>query len=113
MNFDWSSHIKTLNDLPDIKMFWEKQFVSSVLNKMPKVEINKALGVGCSNGRWLRWFKKEYVCEVFGLDNNEQGFNGTDINFKTGDCRSLPYEKKSFDLVFSLGLIEYFKKEEK
>jgi len=114
MNFNWSSHIKTLNDLPDIKMLWEKRFVSAVLKNIPRKEIKKVLEVGCSNGRWLRWFKKEYNCEVFGLDNNSEGFKDDGlINFKVGDCRKMHYQDNFFDLAFSLGLVEHFAKEDK
>jgi len=113
-NFDWSYHIDALGDLPDIKMFWEKQFVSAVKNTVPKGKIKKILEVGCSNGRWLRWFKNEYDCEVFGLDNNPEGFRKDGIvNFEVGDCQKMPYQDNFFDIVFSLGLAEHFKKEEK
>jgi len=111
--FDWSKHIEYLNDFPDIKMTWEKQFVLTVLNIISKDKIKKALEVGCSNGRWLRWFKKEYNCQIYGLDNNAGGFVGQDINFQVGDGRNMPFGDKSFDLVFSLGLVEHFIREEK
>jgi ubiquinone/menaquinone biosynthesis C-methylase UbiE len=114
-NFNWSGHIKDLNDFPDIGMLWEKHFVSSVLKIIPKnKKTQKVLEVGCSNGRWLRWFNREYNCEVFGVDNNPEGFKKNDIvNFKLGDCKKLPFSNESFDLVFSLGLVEHFTKKEK
>jgi len=114
-SFNWSSHIDLLENFPDGKMAWEKQFVSAVLSKVPKEEIKKALEVGCSNGRWLRWFNKEYRCKTFGLDNNPEGFDYKDksIKFVTGDCRKLPFEDESFDVAFSLGLVEHFSKKDK
>jgi ubiquinone/menaquinone biosynthesis C-methylase UbiE len=114
MNFNWTSHIKTLGDFPEIKMLGEKQLVSAIKNAVPKGNIKKVLEVGCSNGRWLRWFKKEYNCEVFGLDNNSEGFvNNQDIDFTVGDARKMPFKDNSFDLVFSLGLVEHFNKKER
>jgi len=113
-SFDWSGHIKALGNFPDMKMLWERQFVFSVLNNVNKNGTGKVLEVGCSNGRWLRWFKSEYGYEAFGLDNNSEGFkDDTGIDFKVGDCRKMPYPDNSFDIVFSLGLLEHFNKKEK
>lgn len=112
--FSWESYIENLSDFPEGKNTWEKEFIDSVLLNIPKAGISKILEVGCSNGRWLRWFSKEYKADVFGVDNESTGFRKNDIvNFSLGDARNLPYDDNFFDVVFSMGLVEHFEKKDK
>ena len=114
MKQNWSSYIQDLSDFPEGDSTWEKQFMQTVLSYIPKDNINKVLEVGCSNGRWLRWFNKEYKSAVFGVDNDSTGFKKDDIiSFASADALNLPYDSQSFDLVFSLGLVEHFRKGDK
>lgn len=111
---NWNTYIEDLPDFPKGNVPWEPQFINAVLSNIPKQGISKILEVGCSNGRWLRWFNREYKASVFGLDNNSTGFKNDDIiKFEIGDARKMPFKENSFDLVLSMGLIEHFKKEEK
>ncbi len=72
------------------------------------------LEVGCSNGRWLKWFNEEYRCKVYGVDLDSSGFAPNDVvDFQIGDALNLPHRDEYFDVVFSLGLIEHFKKNDK
>jgi ubiquinone/menaquinone biosynthesis C-methylase UbiE len=87
--------------------------VSEITVNISKGEIRRVLEVGCSNGRWLRWFCREYNCEGYGVDSNAAGFKKKDMNFMVGDAFKLPYQDTVFDAVFSLGLIEHFKKHER
>ncbi|RKY41286.1 MAG: hypothetical protein DRP76_00195 [Candidatus Omnitrophota bacterium] len=113
-NLSWKEYIKNLDHFPSGKAPWEKEFIKAVLENVPKGEVKKVLEVGCSNGRFLRWFHKQYNCVCFGIDNDSTGFRQDgEIEFKLADARSLPYKDSSFDLVFSLGLIEHFPKEER
>jgi len=105
--FDWSKHIMSLEDYPPLKQQWESDLVDGIKSAIPKKPGMKVLEVGCSNGRWLRWFAKEYGCEAYGIDLNAAGFKRDLINVR-GDAIRLPYRDKSFDVVFSLGLIEHF-----
>ena len=66
------------------------------------------LEVGCSNGRWLRWFAQNLGCKCYGLDSDATGFSGSDIEFQLGDARKMNYSDETFDFVFSLGLLEHF-----
>jgi SAM-dependent methyltransferase len=108
--FDWTDHITKLPDFPSSSSQWEKDMVNQITDKISKGEIKRVLEVGCSNGRWLRWFCREYNCEGYGVDTNAAGFKKRDMHFMVGDAFKLPYQDTVFDAVFSLGLIEHFKK---
>lgn len=110
--YKWESYIKDLPDSPLIKETWEKDFVQAVFKNISKAD--KVLEVGCSNGRWLRWFHKQYRSDVYGVDNDSAGFKQDNIiKFKLGNAKQLSYEDESFDLVFSMGLVEHFNKKDK
>jgi ubiquinone/menaquinone biosynthesis C-methylase UbiE len=111
--FDWTQYIAQLRDLPLLSSQWEKDMVSEITVNISKGEIRRVLEVGCSNGRWLRWFCREYNCEGCGVDTNAVGFKNKDMNFMVGDAFKLPYQNAVFDIVFSFGLIEHFKKRER
>ncbi|MGQ9460514.1 MAG: class I SAM-dependent methyltransferase [Candidatus Bathyarchaeaceae archaeon] len=106
----WNSYIRKLSDFPELTSQWEIDMVNEIKDKMPKGKIKNVLEVGCSNGRWLRWFCKEYNCEGYGVDNNAAGFEKRDMTFLVGDAFKLPYRDNVFDAVFSKGFIEHFKK---
>ena len=110
----WQEYTKGLLDFPSGKAAWEKEFIQAIFNNVAKGSLRKILEVGCSNGRFLKWFHREYHCEGYGVDNNATGFSTGDIiQFKVGDARNLPYQDEFFDLVFSLGLLEHFTQKEK
>lgn len=108
--FDWIGYITELTDIPSLRAQWEKDMVNEITEKIPGGKIERILEVGCSNGRWLRWFCKEYDCEGYGADTNAGGFKKGDMNLMVGDAFKLPYQDTVFDAVFSLGLIEHLKK---
>jgi len=108
--FNWTDYVTKLTDFPSLSSQWEKDMVSEITDKISKGEIKRVLEVGCSNGRWLRWFCKEYNCEGYGVDNNASGFKRRDMNFMLGDAFKLPYRDNVFDAIFSKGFIEHFKK---
>lgn len=111
---NWKRHIQTLNEFPTFTQKWEREFAKAVFQHVPKKGMRKILEVGCSNGRWLRWFQKEYGSLVYGIDNDPTGFKKKDVvEFILGDARTLPYQNEFFDIVFSTGLIEHFPKKEK
>jgi len=109
-NFAWNGYIGKLSDFPELTSQWEIDMVNEIKEQIPKGGIRKMLEVGCSNGRWVRWFCQEYGCEGYGIDNRAEGFKKKDVNFILGDAFKLPFADNSFDIVFSKGFIEHFKK---
>ncbi|MGA2237808.1 MAG: class I SAM-dependent methyltransferase [Candidatus Bathyarchaeia archaeon] len=47
------------------------------------------LEIACSNGRWLRWFKRKYHANVFGIDTSLAGATSVE-NFVMADGLHLP-----------------------
>ncbi len=113
--FEWKTYVRELSDYPALTQKWEQDFVHITCDNIREEEIGRVLEVGCSNGRWLRWFNKEYGCEVWGLDKEELGLVGSGgvIKFTIGNALSTPYKDGVFDAVFSLGLVEHFSKRDK
>jgi SAM-dependent methyltransferase len=95
------------------KQKWEFELADCLRITLAGKSINKALEVGCSNGRWLRWCSDSLGCKCYGLDSDPTGFDGSDIDFNLGDVRSMSYPNETFDFVFSLGLLEHFKYDER
>jgi cyclopropane fatty-acyl-phospholipid synthase-like methyltransferase len=110
---DWTEDIESLVELPPLIQLWEKELVREITSKISKGKVKRVLEVGCSNGRWLRWFCREYGCEAYGVDNNTVEFRKRDINFMASDAFKSPYRQNVFDVVFSKGFIEHFKKRER
>jgi len=105
---DWHSYINQLPPYPELKSVVEKEVASTIVDTI-RAPIKRVLEVGCSNGRWLRWFRRQYGCEVHGVDLDKVGFSTGDTGFVLADGFNLPYENGVFDLVFSFGLVEHFK----
>jgi len=108
--FDWSEYISNLQELPPLTQYSEKELVHAIKTTIPKKPGLTILEVGCANGRWLRWFAKEYDCDGYGIDLSTKGF-ARDINPIRGDAFNLPYKDDSFDVVYSFGVIEHFQKQ--
>lgn len=76
----------------------------------------RVLEVGCGRGSLSAYFADAgWDCTLLDLspavlDLAKEAFmaNGLTANFDVGDCLNLPYEPNSFDLVFSIGLLEHF-----
>lgn len=74
------------------------------------------LEVGCSNGRWLEYLGNRLKCkELQGVDESARGFRkNTRIEFTRWNALRLrEIWDESFDFVFSFGLIEHFKKDDR
>jgi len=77
----------------------------------------RVLEVGSGRGSMSAYFaENEYDCTL--LDNSESVIetakmifrrNNLSASFDVGDALNLPYKEGSFDLVFSMGLLEHFK----
>lgn len=81
----------------------------------------RVLEVGCGRGSLSCYFSNTaYDCTL--LDKSEKVidiaktiFNNNKLNadFITGDANKLPFDDKTFDIVFSIGLLEHFEDIEK
>ncbi len=81
----------------------------------------RVLEVGCGRGSLSCYFSDAgFDCKL--LDSSEKAINIAEQIFKTnnlkaefvfGDAYNLPFKDKSFDLVFSIGLLEHFEEIEK
>ena len=105
--FDWTNDIVQLDELPPLVQLWEKELIAELKCWIPKDEDLMVLEIGCSNGRWLRWFKKEYKAQTFGVDMNSVKAMMVE-KFMVADGLCLPIKDGTFDIVFSMGLIEHF-----
>ncbi|MDI6807745.1 MAG: methyltransferase domain-containing protein [Candidatus Eisenbacteria bacterium] len=103
----WTDYILGLGELPALTELWEQELVSIIKRWIPKRDGLKVLEIGCSNGRWLRWFKQEYGAVTFGADLNPAAA-GVVENFVLADGLSMPISDGTFDVVFSMGLVEHF-----
>jgi 2-polyprenyl-3-methyl-5-hydroxy-6-metoxy-1,4-benzoquinol methylase len=76
------------------------------------------LELGCAPGKLLAWVASELEADVSGLDYSERGIEWAHQLFRSlgirGDLRcedvwKPSFEQRSFDIVFSAGLIEHFR----
>jgi len=81
-------------------------FWSSLLARFP---VKRTLEVGCNTGANLRWLAAS-VPEVYGIDVNHKALTdvrrtmpGVNAVFAAG--RDLPFRDRSFDLVFTTGVL--------
>jgi 2-polyprenyl-3-methyl-5-hydroxy-6-metoxy-1,4-benzoquinol methylase len=77
----------------------------------------KILEIGCARGKQLIYFAKEFGYKVFGIDLSENGVALGKANMKIAgvkgtllceDIYKTSLESESFDVVYSMGLIEHF-----
>jgi 2-polyprenyl-3-methyl-5-hydroxy-6-metoxy-1,4-benzoquinol methylase len=77
----------------------------------------KVLEIGCAKAKQLIYFAKEFGYEVYGVDYSEKGVKIAKENLRIAgvkgtilceDVFQTTFEKESFDIVYSMGLIEHF-----
>ncbi|MCC6347827.1 MAG: class I SAM-dependent methyltransferase [Nitrospirales bacterium] len=79
---------------------------------------SRVLEVGCGGSLWLPYIMKELHCSVSGIDYSEQGITKAEKHLRMqGEAYTLhrmdfltpdPALFRSFDVVFSIGVIEHF-----
>jgi ubiquinone/menaquinone biosynthesis C-methylase UbiE len=82
----------------------------------PEFKGRRVLEVGCGRGSLSAYFADaKWDCTLLDLspaaiDVAKSAFaaHGLKAKFDVGDCLALPYPDLSFDLVFSIGLLEHF-----
>lgn len=79
--------------------------------------IKRILEIGCAKAKWLIYFAKEFSYEVYGIDYLEKGVEIAKRNLKIAgvkgtilceDIFQTSLKEQSFDIVYSMGLIEHF-----
>ncbi len=81
----------------------------------PDLKNKKVLDIGCGHDMVMNYFKNKKA-KIVGVDicpevvkkMQEEGFEIIEA-----DCCSLPFEDNTFDIVFSIGVVEHFKDTEK
>jgi len=80
----------------------------------------KILEIGCSPGRWLLYFYKEFGFKVYGVDYSEIGCKITEANLRRNHVKgkiihetifNTSFQNKYaeyFDIVYSMGVVEHF-----
>ena len=107
---NWSEFNKILPEEVELTPAVQEFIIE--IRRVTQTNFDAILDVGCSNGRYLILSKKIFEAkELVGIDII--GFKRKKIKFLIGDCHNLPIKNNSFDLVYSLGLLEHFKKEER
>lgn len=80
-------------------------------------EAKEVLEVGCGGGKWMVFFARQPGFQVYGLDYSLAGCRlarrllaGENLSgyVVCGDVFSAPFKPHSFDLVYSLGIVEHF-----
>lgn len=114
-----------MSDIKRLSMIWEKRLkpaksqlltsekkVFCILTELAK-NSQRILEVGVGRGRMVSLLEKEGVkADFYGLDINHYEGVCKD-RFMIGDARNLPFEDSTFDLVYSLGVVEHFSGTEK
>ncbi len=83
---------------------------------LQRVKGKRCLEVGCGRGSMSAYFADAgWDCSLLDISPKaielaRQAFKQQQLaaHFEVGDCLSLPYPDKSFDLCFSIGLLEHF-----
>ena len=113
---DWFKHIskakkKTLNE--ELNCFRE------IFSFIPKIKGKRILDIGCGLGEVLIECSSLGAKQAVGIDSVENVVKAARKNAKSagfakrikvvkGDALRMPFKDESFDIVFSLGLLEHF-----
>jgi SAM-dependent methyltransferase len=106
--------------------YWEKEWDNQKLQHLTEQNINnqilkiikpalgngaKVLEIGCVPARRLYYLRNHFQIETFGLDYALKGLFNSVKNGNNLVCSDLfnpPFKDGTFDLVYSLGVIEHF-----
>lgn len=92
-----------------------RMFASKILSMSGPV--GSVLELGCGTGSTLKQISARTHARCVGVDRSADALDAArqkypDMTFDVADIFDLPFEKKSFDLVYSVGLLEHFTRAE-
>lgn len=92
-----------------------RMFASKILSMSGPIK--SVLELGCGTGSTLAQIGERTGARCVGVDRSEDALvqarrKYPGVRFEVADIFNLPYEKKSFDLVYSVGLFEHFTRDE-
>jgi len=112
---DWEARYRTWGQRPrDLDgAYSDSRLLEAISALAPIGPDTRVLEVGCAPGRWLAWIQERLGARVYGVDLNLPGlvlsrFACPVCGLGRADAALLPFGDKSFDVVFSLGLVEHF-----
>ena len=87
----------------------DSTFVRFLVSKLRNVETSCVLDVGCGRGYYSGLFKENRVGRVVGVDISQVALGMAreaipDAEFALADAKRLPYEDRSFDMIFCQAL---------
>lgn len=74
------------------------------------VKGKKILDIGCGHGRMINYFNKRGA-KAYGIDISPESVNfckSNGLNVRKADTCDLPFKDNSFDVVYSIGVVEHF-----
>lgn len=93
--------------------------VKIIKNLIKKYKPRKVLDIGCGTGVFLDYFHNDFKSAV-GIDSSgdmikfaKKNHSGRNIKYMLGNDCPLPFSDNSFDLVLSMGILEYVKDQQK
>jgi len=114
--------MKFVSDIKSVKSYWANVNFGGTAYKWEQVWLNflleparqagNLLEIGAGDGRMIKHLRNEGVMGDFhAVDITERvyGLKSNGILVTIGDTRKLPYKNESFDVVFSLGVVEHFR----
>ena len=95
---------------------WQQGFLKPLINFFPNLKSKTILDLGCGNGEVLTAIARQNPKLIIGIDTDTQALKNCKkktrclINVKVefGNAQSLKYKNNSFDIIYSIGLIEHF-----
>ena len=85
------------------------------LETFGKIKGKKILDIGCGSGRNMKWLES-VGATVTGVDLSPELVKATrklGLDVVEGDATKLPFKDNTFDVVYSLGVVEHFEETEK
>lgn len=93
-----------------------EKLLDEVVKKLPLSPSARILDVGCGSGYFLSFFRERGFSKSIGIDLSKEGLKNCyrDYGFELGkdvflmDATKTTFPSRSFDLIFSEGILEHF-----